>query len=130
MKKYFLLLLMMLLGINYASAQAKADIKFDQTTYNFGTLPSDTATVHCTFTFTNVGDAPLVIHQAWASCGCTIPEYTQEPVLPGKTGTVKVTYNTTQRAGHFRKSITLYTNGKTDTIRLYLEGDMVDKENK
>ena len=80
MKKIVLCLMMMLAGLSYVSAQAKADIKFDKTTHDFGTMPVDTGAVACTFTFTNVGDAPLVIHQAWASCGCTVPEYTQEPV--------------------------------------------------
>ena len=87
--------------------------------------------VSCTFTFTNVGDTPLVIHQAIASCGCTVPTYTQEPVLPGKTGTIKVTYNGTGRLpGHFKKSISLRTNAKTEMMRLFIEGDMTPAEKK
>lgn len=126
MKKTILCLMLLLLaGIGYASAQTKAEIKFDKTTHNFGSFSEDNPIVSCTFTFTNVGKAPLVIHQAIASCGCTVPEYTQEPVLPGKTGTVKVTYNGTGRyPGHFRKSITLRTNAETEMIRLYIEGEM------
>lgn len=75
---------MLVLSIGYVSAQGKADIKFDKTSHNFGTFSENDPVVSCVFTFTNVGDAPLVIHQAVASCGCTVPEYTQEPVLPGK----------------------------------------------
>ena len=102
---------MLVLSIGYVSAQGKADIKFDKTSHNFGTFSENDPVVSCVFTFTNVGDAPLVIHQAVASCGCTVPEYTQEPVLPGKTGTVKITYNGTGKyPGHFKKSITLRTN--------------------
>lgn len=130
MKKIVLCLMMMLAGLSYVSAQAKADIKFDKTTHDFGTMPVDTGAVACTFTFTNVGDAPLVIHQAWASCGCTVPEYTQEPVLPGKTGTINVTYKGNGLSGHFQKSVTVYTNGKTDTVRLYVKGDMVRTKDK
>ena len=93
-------MMLLLLGIGYTFAQNKAEIKFDK-------------------------KGPLVIHQAIASCGCTVPKYTQEPVLPGKTGTVTVTYNGTGRyPGHFRKSITLRTNAETEMIRLYIEGDM------
>ncbi len=77
-------MLMLVMGIGYAHAQGGADIKFDKTTHNFGTFSENNPVVSCTFTFTNVGDAPLVIHQAVASCGCTVPEYTQEPVMPGK----------------------------------------------
>ena len=108
MKRLTLYMFMLVLSIGYVSAQGKADIKFDKTSHNFGTFSENDPVVSCVFTFTNVGDAPLVIHQAVASCGCTVPEYTQEPVLPGKTGTVKITYNGTGKyPGHFKKSITL-----------------------
>ena len=90
MKKLAFYMLMLVMGIGYAHAQGQADIKFDKTTHNFGTFSESSPVVSCTFTFTNVGDAPLVIHQAVASCGCTVPEYTQEPVMPGKKGTIKI----------------------------------------
>lgn len=121
--------MMALAGMNLAFAQAKADIKFEETSHNFGTFSEENAVVKHVFEFTNVGDAPLVIHQAVASCGCTVPEYTQEPIQPGKKGTVKVTYNGTGRyPGHFRKSVTLRTNAKTELMRIYIEGDMVAKD--
>ncbi len=130
--KKILLTLMMLVAIgSYASAQTAADIKFDKTSHDFGKFSEDDPIVECTFTFTNIGDAPLVIHQAIASCGCTDPQYTKEPIMPGKKGTVKVTYNGVGKAtGHFRKSITLRTNAKTEMIRLYIEGDMTEKTSK
>lgn len=90
-------MMLLVMSIGYAYAQGKADIKFEQTTHNFGTFSENSPVVSYTFKFTNVGDAPLVIHQAVASCGCTVPEYSQEPIAPGKTGTVKVTYNGTGR---------------------------------
>ena len=121
MKKLAFYMLMLVMSIGYAYAQGGADIKFDKTTHNFGTFSENNPVVSCTFTFTNVGDAPLVIHQAVASCGCTVPEYTQEPVMPGKTGTIKITYNGTGKyPGHFKKSITLRTNAKTEMMRLFV----------
>ena len=106
-------------------------MEMDTTMNFFGTFSENDPVVSCVFTFTNVGDAPLVIHQAVASCGCTVPEYTQEPVLPGKTGTVKITYNGTGKyPGHFKKSITLRTNAKTEMMRLFVEGDMTPKDAK
>ena len=94
-------------------------------------ISENSPVVSCTFTFTNIGDAPLVIHQAVASCGCTVPEYTKEPIMPGKKGTIKVTYNGTGKyPGHFKKSITLRTNAKTEMVRLYIEGDMTAKDAK
>lgn len=95
MKKVVFYMMLLVMSIGYAYAQGKADIKFEQTTHNFGTFSENSPVVSYTFKFTNVGDAPLVIHQAVASCGCTVPEYSQEPIAPGKTGTVKVTYNGT-----------------------------------
>lgn len=119
---------MLTLSIGLLSAQNVADVKFDKTTHDFGTFSENNPVVACTFTFTNIGDAPLVIHQAVASCGCTVPEYTKEPVMPGKKGTIKITYNGTGKyPGHFKKSITLRTNAKTELVRLYVEGDMTAK---
>ena len=74
MKKLAFYMLMLVMSIGYAYAQGKADIKFEQTTHNFGTFSENSPVVSYTFKFTNVGDAPLVIHQAVASCGCTVPE--------------------------------------------------------
>ena len=73
MKKIALFVAMLVIGISYASAQT-ADIKFDKTTHDFGTFSENNPVVSCVFTFTNIGDAPLVIHQAVASCGCTVPD--------------------------------------------------------
>lgn len=116
---------LLILSLGCIFAQGKADLKFDKTTHNFGTFSEKEPVVSCVFTFINVGDAPLVIHQAIASCGCTVPEYTQEPVMPGKKGTIKITYNGAGKyPGHFKKSITLRTNAKTEMMRLYVEGDM------
>ena len=86
MKKVAFYMLMLVMSIGCAYAQGKADIKFEQTTHNFGTFSENSPVVSYTFKFTNVGDAPLVIHQAVASCGCTVPEYSQEPIAPWKDG--------------------------------------------
>lgn len=131
MKKILFLMTLLVMGVSFAFAQTNADIKFDKTTHDFGKFSENSPVVSSTFTFTNIGDAPLVIHQAVASCGCTVPEYTKEPIMPGKKGTIKVTYNGTGKyPGHFKKSITLRTNAKTEMVRLYIEGDMTAKDAK
>lgn len=125
MKKVLLMSLMLMLPLMYASAQKEAEIKFEKTTYDFGTFSESTPVQKCTFTFTNVGEAPLIIHQAIASCGCTVPQYTKKPIAPGEKGTLSVTYNGKGRfPGHFKKSITIRTNGKPEMLRLYIEGTM------
>mgnify|MGYP003002390575 CR=1 FL=1 len=74
MKKVVFYMMLLVMSIGYAYAQGKADIKFEQTTHNFGTFSENSPVVSYTFKFTNVGDAPLVIHQAVASCGCTVAQ--------------------------------------------------------
>lgn len=126
MKKIFSIVFMLVCSI---VMMAQADIKFDKTLHNFGTFTEDNAIVKCVFTFTNTGDKPLVINQAIASCGCTVPKYTKKPVKPGETGTIEVTYNGTgKHFGHFKKTVTVRTNGKTELVRLYIEGDMEEEK--
>lgn len=130
MKKILLFIMMCVCSLSVAFAQnaadnKKAEIKFDKTTHNFGKFSESSPKVSCEFTFTNVGGAPLIINQAVASCGCTVPQYTKTPVMPGQKGKIKVTYNGAGRfPGHFKKSITVRTNGVVEMTRLYVEGDM------
>lgn len=127
MKKIFLLLMMLTSLVAYAQ-QEQPEIKFDKTVHNFGTFSEKTPVQTAVFAFTNIGKAPLIINQAIASCGCTIPSYTKEPIMPGEKGTVKVTYNGKGKfPGHFKKSITIRTNGKVEMVRLYIEGDMKEE---
>lgn len=113
--------------VGLASAQKQAEIKFDKLVHNFGTFSETTPVQEATFTFTNVGNAPLVINQAVASCGCTVPEFTKTPIKPGEKGTIKVTYNGKGKfPGHFKKSITVRTNGSSEMTRIYIEGVMTE----
>ena len=125
MKKVLFLTMMLLCGITVTMAQKPAEIKFDKVTHNFGKFSEKNPVVSCVFSFTNVGESPLVVNQAVASCGCTVPEYTKTPVKPGESGEIKVTYNGTGKfPGHFKKSITVRTNGAVEMTRLYIDGDM------
>ena len=127
MKKLIVLTMMFLCGMTAAFAQKPAEIKFDKLTHDFGTFSEKNPIVTYTFIYTNVGEQPLVINQAVASCGCTVPEYTKTPVKPGEQGKLKVTYNGTGKfPGHFKKSITVRTNGAVEMTRLYIEGDMTE----
>jgi hypothetical protein len=129
MKKILLFTMLLFCGMNVAMAQKPAEIKFDKLTHDFGTFSEKNPVVSCTFTFTNVGETNLVINQAVASCGCTVPEYTKTPIKPGEKGEIKVTYNGTGKfPGHFKKSITVRTNGAVEMTRLYIEGEMTKAE--
>ena len=134
MKRHMLFVLMLATAI-VGSAQEevkqkdKAEMKFEKTRHDFGVFAQDTATVTYDFVFTNVGKSPLIIHQASASCGCTVPEYTLEPIMPGCKGKITVTYNGKgRRPGVFRKSITIHNNGRQSPIRIYIEGEMIGNE--
>ena len=123
--------MMLICGLTFATAQKQAEIKFDKLTHDFGKFSDKDPVVSCTFTFQNVGETPLIINQAIASCGCTNPEYPKDPIAPGAKGEIKVTYNGTGKLpGHFKKSITVRTNGVVEMTRLYVEGDMEDKSEK
>ena len=125
MKKVLLMAMMLICGLTFATAQKQAEIKFDKLTHDFGKFSEKEPVVSCTFTFQNAGETPLIINQAIASCGCTVPEYTKDPIPPGAKGEIKVTYNGTGKLpGHFKKSITVRTNGVVEMTRLYIEGDM------
>lgn len=124
--KKFLFTVVALMGVVLAT-MAEPKISFDKTVHNYGTFSESTPIQKCVFTFTNTGDQPLVINSAVASCGCTVPKFTKSPVKPGETGTVNVTYNGKGKfPGHFKKSITVRTNGTPEMIRLYIEGDMTE----
>lgn len=128
MKKILTTALLMMCVL-FSFAQGKAEIKFDKTKHDFGTFPEDDAKVTCVFSFENVGKSPLVIHQAVASCGCTVPSFTKEPINPGGKGEIKVTYDGTGRfPGHFKKTITIHSNAKNEMVRVYIEGDMTPKD--
>ena len=118
MKKILIMTLLLVCGMSTVLAQKPAEIKFDKLTHDFGTFSEKSPVVTCVFT-----------NQAIASCGCTVPEYTKTPVKPGEKGEIKVTYNGTGKfPGHFKKSITVRTNGAVEMTRLYIEGDMTEAQ--
>ena len=127
----FLLLILFTANISFAQEETKSkgkgEMKFEKTHHDFGVFAPDTAILTFDFVFINVGKEPIIIHQASASCGCTVPEYTLEPIMPGGKGKISVTYNGKgRRPGVFRKSITVHNNGKHTPVRLYIEGEMID----
>jgi len=82
-----------------------------------------------TFEFTNTGDAPLIITDAKSTCGCTVPSFSREPILPGKTGKIDVKYN--MNPGTIRKTITLETNATNyaeGKVAIKIKGEVVVKK--
>ncbi|MBC9813111.1 DUF1573 domain-containing protein [Crocinitomicaceae bacterium CZZ-1] len=83
-------------------------IEFKKDTHDYGDIKY-AADGTCTFEFKNTGNAPLIISNAKGSCGCTVPEWTKEPINPGKTGVITVKYDT-KRPGAINKSVTITSN--------------------
>ena len=128
-KKIGMMAWMMLIGLTVVMAEDKAELTFEKTTHDFGTFSENDPVVTCVFTFKNTGKSPLVIHQAVASCGCTVPEYTKEPIKPGEGGKITVTYNGAGRfPGRFRKTISVHSNADNELVRLYIKGEMTAKD--
>ena len=99
---------------------AKDSIIFVNTTNDYGTIEQGSPG-KCEFKFTNTMKTPLVLSNVRASCGCTTPEWPKAPIAPGKTGVIKVVYNT-KITGTFAKTITVNSNAKNATVVLRIKG--------
>lgn len=119
MKKILFALFLAVGATATVSAQSKPaedknapDIKFEKEVHDFGTITEGTQATY-EFKFTNTGGKePLILTNVQASCGCTTPSYTKEPVAKGKSGSVKAVYNSSGRPGPFTKTITVSSNAK------------------
>ena len=128
MKKLSLIVLFTVLVSGIAFAQQKPEMEFKKTEHNFGTIKEEIGSVSTQFEFTNTGKSPLIIQRVSASCGCTTPTYTKEPILPGNKGTVSATYSTVRRPGTFSKNITVYTNVPDTVYVLTIKGTVTPKQ--
>ncbi|RME97638.1 MAG: DUF1573 domain-containing protein [Bacteroidetes bacterium] len=102
-----------------------AKMEFEKTTIDYGTIEQGSDPYRI-FTFTNTGNAPLVITNAKGSCGCTVPTYPKEPIPPAQSGEIKVRYDT-NRVGPFTKRVTLTTNASDEPIVLTIKGKVEPK---
>ena len=104
---------------------ATAVLELETDTYDFGQVAEGTAVEH-EFRFKNAGGAPLIISNVQASCGCTTPEYSKNPVAPGEEGMVKVVFNSAGQTGKQHKVITVTSNATTANTLLNLRGEVTN----
>ena len=103
------------------SPEPAPGIRFDSDVFDFGDISADTIRSH-SFVLTNDGTAPLVITRVYSSCGCTTASYPEEPVMPGDTARIVVTFNPAGRsAGYFTKLVRIRSNAATKPHRLYIK---------
>lgn len=137
MKKYIFLLIScsFLSAFTYAQtsnipadtkiiAKKMPKISFKQVEHDFGNIPQGKP-VSIAFEFKNTGKTPLILSHVQASCGCTVPQYSKEPVLPGKTGTIQIEYNAAT-VGAFAKTITVTSNADEPSKILTIRGTVVE----
>ena len=103
-----------------------AVFNWEATSYDFGKIQKDVAVTH-EFTFTNSGNDALIISSVQASCGCTVTDYTKDPIPAGEKGFVKATYNAS-KAGVFSKTVTINANTDDAIVLLTIKGEVVDSE--
>ena len=126
MKK--VLTLFAVLGLFSVAALAQSGPAFESSEggHNFGKVPQGIP-VKYTFTVKNTGTEPLVIEDVRKTCGCTVTNWTKEPIMPGETGTVTGQYNAA-KMGYFKKDLTVISNSTNSPNKLTLEGTVVKKE--
>lgn len=105
-------------------------ITFEKTEHDFGKIHEENGRVSVVFNFKNEGMSPLVLSNVRASCGCTTPTWTKEPVEPGQTGSITVTYNPNGRPGRFQKTVTITSNATEATKKVYIKGEVIPKQAK
>lgn len=109
------------------AARAQGVLTFERTDHDFGKVPEGTMATY-EFKFKNTGNQPIVIASAQASCGCTTPEWTKTPVMPGKSGVIKAVYNSAGRPGVFAKTVTVMSNATEGSKVLSLKGTVLTKD--
>lgn len=103
------------------------EFKFDHVEYDFGTITAGEVINH-TFTFTNVGEAPLIIESASASCGCTVPDWTRAPIPVGEKGEIKVRFDSKNKNGVQSPNVTITANTNPKVNHVRLKGTVKGKE--
>ncbi|MBQ0130263.1 MAG: DUF1573 domain-containing protein [Bacteroidales bacterium] len=129
MKKVVCLLGLFLLFAGAVKAQEVrngAEIEFEKTVHDYGNVPYN-GNGECEFRFTNTGNEPLIVQKPKSSCGCTIPTWPKEPILPGESEVIKVTYRT-NRPGTINKTVTVTSNAvQNGTVVLRIKGTVMDQ---
>jgi hypothetical protein len=96
------------------------EFKFEKETIDYGKI-AQSSNGERTFVFKNIGEQPIIINKIQSSCGCTVPEKPEKPIMPGEQGEIKVSYDT-KRMGGFSKQITIYSNAKTARKIIKIKG--------
>ena len=112
---------------NTVNSEDAPIFEFAKSTYDFGTIKSGEK-VSYDFKFKNVGKTPLIISDAQATCGCTVPEKPNHPIAPGEEGVIKVVFNSEGKFGKQDKVVTITSNANPSTVQLHVVGEIEEKK--
>ncbi len=123
-----LIILMLIGGISNIIIAQGPKIDFEKTIHSYGKIKEDGGVVTYKFKFKNSGDQPVIITRVQASCGCTTPDWTRSPVVPGTTGFVSTGFDPINRAGAINKHVLVYNTATKEPIKLMIKGEVVPKQ--
>lgn len=107
----------------------KSTIKFDESEFDFGNIKEGDKVSH-KFKFTNTGSNPLVVSNAFGSCGCTVPSWPKEPIQPGKSAEILVEYDSKGRSGIQQKTVTVVANTDPQQTVINIKSNVIKEEEK
>ena len=136
MKRIIIAAILALFAVSYLMAQKATEeknpnapiISFAKTVHDYGTIYQN-ADGTCQFEFSNSGKEPLILSRPKSSCGCTVPTWPKQPILPGKSDAIKVTYST-KRLGPINKTVTIYSNASNSPVVLRIKGKVIKQPNE
>ena len=119
---------LILLTLCALTASAQKHLSFRPDTWDFGTIRETDGRVSHTFTGVNRGDSPLVILDVVTTCGCTVPDFSKKPILPGEKTQITVTYDPANRPGSFTKELWVYSSEKRKIATLTVQGSVIPRQ--
>jgi len=128
MKRVVLFFCLLLFGVTVKSQYAQTKIQISPSEHDFGKFKEEAGQQSFDFIVTNTGTSPLVIQNVVASCGCTLPDWTKQPIPAGGKGKVSARYDPKDRPGAFNKTLSVYTNAKPEVVVLTIKGEVTPRE--
>lgn len=128
MKRNLLIIFALFLFAAVNAQYAQTKMKVSETEHDFGKFKEEAGRQTFDFIVTNTGKDPLVIQNVVASCGCTTPEWTKQPIPANGTGKVTAIYDPKGRPGTFNKTLSVYTNSKPEVVVLVIKGEVIPRE--
>jgi hypothetical protein len=124
MKTIISIFMVFLVGYSTMNAQNKPKFQFETEVIDYGEINKGSDGIRI-FEFTNIGSAPLIIENVFASCGCTVPSWTKTPIAPGDKGQIEVKYDTSI-VGPIRRTVSIYSNADEPTKALKIKGKVIE----